>query len=129
MKDTMFTLHCGSIGSFDSRNQQQSSMRVAFAHITQTDTLRVQPEQEASPGSKRKKSGTSSSGSKRAKADTKPTQRLVPSIEGDLREYQLKGVAWLISLWTNGMNGILADQMGLGKVRIRPKRAIRNMHI
>ncbi|CAA6657592.1 unnamed protein product [Spirodela intermedia] len=29
--------------------------------------------------------------------------------------YQLKGVKWLISLWQNGLNGILADQMGLGK--------------
>ncbi|XWS42046.1 hypothetical protein CRYUN_Cryun17cG0134900 [Craigia yunnanensis] len=27
----------------------------------------------------------------------------------------LKGVKWLISLWQNGLNGILADQMGLGK--------------
>jgi ATP-dependent DNA helicase len=39
----------------------------------------------------------------------------VPQIQGELRSYQLRGVAWLISLWTNGMNGILADQMGLGK--------------
>ena len=36
-------------------------------------------------------------------------------IEGELRQYQLKGVKWLISLYQNGLNGILADQMGLGK--------------
>ncbi|KDO79527.1 hypothetical protein CISIN_1g004355mg [Citrus sinensis] len=34
---------------------------------------------------------------------------------GKLKSYQLKGVKWLISLWQNGLNGILADQMGLGK--------------
>lgn len=32
-----------------------------------------------------------------------------------LHEYQLEGVAWLISLYENGLNGILADDMGLGK--------------
>jgi SNF2 family DNA or RNA helicase len=33
----------------------------------------------------------------------------------ELRDYQLTGVAWLISLYKNGVNGILADEMGLGK--------------
>jgi hypothetical protein len=74
----------------------------------------VQPS-DAAVGNKRKK-GSSSSHSKKAKAAAKtPTQALVPHIKGELRSYQLKGVSWLISLWTNGMNGILADQMGLGK--------------
>lgn len=44
-----------------------------------------------------------------------PIQALLPLINGELRDYQLKGVKWLISLWQNGLNGILADQMGLGK--------------
>lgn len=34
---------------------------------------------------------------------------------GRLKGYQLKGIKWMISLWQNGLNGILADQMGLGK--------------
>ena len=42
-------------------------------------------------------------------------QELVPLIKGDLRPYQLKGIKWMVSLWNNGLNGILADQMGLGK--------------
>lgn len=42
-------------------------------------------------------------------------QTLIPLIEGELRDYQLAGVTWLISLYQNGLNGILADQMGLGK--------------
>ena len=32
-----------------------------------------------------------------------------------MRDYQKQGVAWLKSLWENGMNGILGDEMGLGK--------------
>jgi hypothetical protein len=32
---------------------------------------------------------------------------------GDLKEYQLSGLQWLISLYNNKLNGILADEMGL----------------
>lgn len=46
----------------------------------------------------------------------KEQMELVPLlIGGRLRSYQMKGVKWMISLWQNGLNGILADQMGLGK--------------
>lgn len=46
----------------------------------------------------------------------KEQDELVPLLTGGkLKPYQLKGVKWLISLWQNGLNGILADQMGLGK--------------
>ncbi|KAJ7944298.1 putative Chromatin-remodeling complex ATPase chain [Quillaja saponaria] len=46
----------------------------------------------------------------------KEQRELVPLLTGGkLKPYQLKGVKWLISLWQNGLNGILADQMGLGK--------------
>ena len=49
-------------------------------------------------------------------AIAKEQKRLMPTLTGGkLREYQLKGVKWMIALWQNGMNGILADQMGLGK--------------
>ncbi|GMT19600.1 hypothetical protein PFISCL1PPCAC_10897 [Pristionchus fissidentatus] len=34
---------------------------------------------------------------------------------GQLRDYQVRGLNWLISLNVNGINGILADEMGLGK--------------
>ena len=41
---------------------------------------------------------------------------LVPLLTGGkLKSYKIKGVKWLISLWQNGLNGILADQMGLGE--------------
>eukprot|EP00798_Chlamydomonas_sp_ICE-L_P024975 gene24975-10636_t len=44
-----------------------------------------------------------------------PTQEFLPLMTAELRDYQLKGVRWLASLHRNGLNGILADQMGLGK--------------
>ncbi len=40
-------------------------------------------------------------------------QEMCPGFNGALRDYQLKGVKWLISLWSNGLNGILADQVHL----------------
>jgi superfamily II DNA or RNA helicase len=38
-----------------------------------------------------------------------------PSINAQLRPYQLAGFQWLAFLWTHGLGGILADDMGLGK--------------
>ncbi len=38
-----------------------------------------------------------------------------PLLNGTLREYQRRGVAWLQYLETLGLNGCLADDMGLGK--------------
>lgn len=34
---------------------------------------------------------------------------------GQLREYQIQGLNWLIQLYENRLSGILADEMGLGK--------------
>ncbi|EAT86336.2 hypothetical protein SNOG_06505 [Parastagonospora nodorum SN15] len=36
-------------------------------------------------------------------------------INGVMRDYQVMGLNWLISLHENGISGILADEMGLGK--------------
>ena len=65
---------------------------------------------------KRKSTGTEGK-KKEKKTDAEKTQELLPLMESSavLRGYQLRGVKWLISLWSNGLNGILADQMGLGK--------------
>lgn len=30
---------------------------------------------------------------------------------GELRDYQIRGLNWMISLYENGINGILADEM------------------
>ena len=50
-----------------------------------------------------------------AKAGNSRIRKNSPHDERRVREYQLKGVRWLIALYQNGLNGILADQMGLGK--------------
>ncbi|CAI5446142.1 unnamed protein product [Caenorhabditis angaria] len=34
---------------------------------------------------------------------------------GEMRDYQVRGLNWMVSLHYNGINGILADEMGLGK--------------
>lgn len=31
---------------------------------------------------------------------------------GEMRDYQIRGLNWMISLYENGINGILADEMG-----------------
>lgn len=36
-------------------------------------------------------------------------------VHGELRDYQVAGLNWLVSLHENGISGILADEMGLGK--------------
>lgn len=38
-----------------------------------------------------------------------------PFINGEMRDYQIRGLNWMISLYENHINGILADEMGLGK--------------
>jgi ATP-dependent helicase STH1/SNF2 len=34
-------------------------------------------------------------------------------VGGDLKEYQMSGLQWMVSLYNNKLNGILADEMGL----------------
>lgn len=37
---------------------------------------------------------------------------LIPDVKtGKMRDYQVRGLNWLISLYENGINGILADEM------------------
>ncbi|PWY88515.1 hypothetical protein BO70DRAFT_359972 [Aspergillus heteromorphus CBS 117.55] len=38
-----------------------------------------------------------------------------PFVHGEMRDYQVAGLNWLVSLHENGISGILADEMGLGK--------------
>ena len=48
--------------------------------------------------------------------DTTTVFRESPSfVKGELRDYQVAGLNWLVSLHENGISGILADEMGLGK--------------
>ena len=38
-----------------------------------------------------------------------------PGLTGIMKSYQLEGFSWLVGLFENGLNGILADETGLGK--------------
>lgn len=40
---------------------------------------------------------------------------------GTLRDYQIQGLNWMISLYKNGINGILADEMVCGRLHLRSK--------
>ncbi|KAG1673281.1 hypothetical protein FOA52_002561 [Chlamydomonas sp. UWO 241] len=60
-------------------------------------------------GGKRTRSGDAK------ESEVSATKKMLPMMNVEMRDYQLKGVKWLISLYNNGLNGILADQMGLGK--------------
>ena len=35
-------------------------------------------------------------------------------VNGKMRDYQIRGLNWMISLYENGINGILADEMVSG---------------
>ncbi|GGI09735.1 DEAD/DEAH box helicase [Egicoccus halophilus] len=51
----------------------------------------------------------------RLRHSEEPGDARIEHIEGDLRPYQRRGVAWLQRLTELGMGGVLADEMGLGK--------------
>eukprot|EP00954_Amorphochlora_amoebiformis_P003429 266134-Amorphochlora_amoeboformis.AAC.1 len=55
-----------------------------------------------------------------------PYQKLVKG--GTLRDYQLQGVEWLAALYQNGLNGILADEMGSSEPKFEERAAIRKKH-
>jgi hypothetical protein len=42
-------------------------------------------------------------------------KQLIPDASLELQPFQVQGIDWLISLYENGLNGILADEMVLGK--------------
>ena len=45
-----------------------------------------------------------------------PVEVAAPStLKAQLRDYQLRGLEWLVTLWHSGIGAVLADDMGLGK--------------
>lgn len=75
----------------------------------------------ANQGKRRRKDGTSSSGRKKVKLEVDENDTRIfkqpELVTGTrLKDYQLEGVAWMAGLHENGISGILADDMGLGKV-------------
>lgn len=43
--------------------------------------------------------------------DVRVTHACLSGIQGKMRDYQLAGLNWMIRLYENGINGILADEM------------------
>lgn len=39
------------------------------------------------------------------------TEQATILVNGKLKEYQIKGLEWMVSLFNNNLNGILADEM------------------
>ncbi|MGX9295022.1 DEAD/DEAH box helicase [Tsukamurella paurometabola] len=45
-----------------------------------------------------------------------PAEVAAPStLKAQLRDYQVRGLEWLVTLWRSGIGAVLADDMGLGK--------------
>ena len=108
---------------FDQLEKLLNQSQLFTQFLTEQMTAAEEKTQEeaeagAKPGGKRKaggKKGATPSKKSKANAIDEVTREICPGFVGSLREYQLRGVKWLISLYQNGLNGILADQMGLGK--------------
>lgn len=90
-------------------------------HDNLVDTGNGNVEEADSPngnGKKRKGTTKANGKAKKGKTDGKvSTTSITPGIQpkllsgGVLRHYQLQGVEWMISLYENGLNGILADEV------------------
>eukprot|EP00978_Attheya_sp_CCMP212_P047033 scaffold421190_cov50-Attheya_sp.AAC.2 len=63
------------------------------------------------------RAAASAAGSYYSSAHIKSEEVRQPGIlvGGDLKEYQVAGLQWLVSLYNNRLSGVLADEMGLGK--------------
>ena len=65
---------------------------------------------------RRSEAGREESPSKRRREEESALIAQPPNlVGGSLKPYQLDGLRWLVSLWENGLSGILGDEMGLGK--------------
>ena len=77
-------------------------------HFTQISTLLQQRvgDDDTTPAS-----GATSSYYASAHMKTEEVRQPTILVGGDLKEYQLTGLQWLVSLYNNRLNGILADEM------------------
>lgn len=84
-------------------------------HFTQISTLLQQRSDEGCPASNSSNTAGAGTTSYYASAHVHNEEVRQPSIliGGDLKEYQLTGLQWMVSLYNNRLNGILADEMGL----------------
>lgn len=112
-----------------------NSLRVdLFRHFmgNNPDYLRIQAEEEEKKNKSKGKKATAAE-NRRRRTEQEEDEELLQDEEGEgeaatlftespsfikggtMRDYQIAGLNWLISLHENGISGILADEMGLGK--------------
>ena len=83
-------------------------------HFTQISTLLQQRSDEnGKNGDTKAADGGTSSYYASAHVHSEEVRQPSILVGGDLKEYQLMGLQWMISLYNNRLNGILADEMGL----------------
>ncbi len=118
-KARMAALKANDMSAYSKLLEETKNERLQFLlestekHFTQISSLLQQrSDHQSSHSSSKQKSYY-------ATAHSKTEEVRQPSIlaGGDLKEYQLAGLQWMVSLYNNKLNGILADEMGLVSAR------------
>ena len=103
----LLLLKAESYSHFIRMNQEQNERAAAALAETRRKKRRGEGVREESPAKRRKED----EGGVSASVIEQPPNL----VGGTLKPYQLDGLRWLVSLWENGLSGILGDEMGLGK--------------
>ena len=127
----LLLLKAESYSHFIAENQKRSllsSSQQTTSQETSSSTSNIESKADnITPGKRKGRSSTSTSNSKKPKSDLSTLSPMVqahlqdtPSAKfqqpsnltgGKLLPYQLEGLQWLLSLWENGLSGILADEV------------------
>ncbi|XP_075211463.1 nucleosome-remodeling ATPase imitation SWI [Lycorma delicatula] len=107
---------------FMSNNQGKSASPVKKAGRPRKEKDKDAPKPSGDPGDHRHRK-TEQEEDEELLAETNTSRKSITRFDfspfyiknGELRDYQVRGLNWMISLYENGINGILADEMGLGK--------------
>jgi SNF2 family DNA or RNA helicase len=122
-----------SYSHFILENQKRSTQLLQQSQSKKSSTKDIDTSNSSNNSSANKKSTPSSTRKSKKRAlvdadDSKEVMENLPGsadkenikskfhqpanlIGGQLMPYQLEGLQWLLSLWENGLNGILADEM------------------
>lgn len=114
-KDTqqldILLLKAESYSKFIEENQQRSqSLHIPQSNENYSDNLKRKVGEESDAKNRKKAKGTHANNSKMGE-DVGPSFQQPANLKGTLMPHQLEGLQWLLSLWENGLNGILADEM------------------
>jgi ATP-dependent helicase STH1/SNF2 len=106
----------------ETKNERlQFLMDKTEKHFAQISTSLLQERNPRDVATAARGSGAASSYYASAHLKTEEVRQPSILVGGDLKEYQLAGLQWMISLYNNNLNGILADEMGLVRLDLRVK--------